>query len=479
MFKIADLNKFVLFEDKYHQSMEPFLKNRSFALLPVGGKPLIQLWLEHLSTTNINEVYLFLINEVEQVKKFVESGSRWGLKVNIISMREDLSTQEKYKFCSLHIKDIFAISKLSKVPVEGVNESLISISQQITRQMSISIVEDKENDIIVLDTNRDKESDHYGTNECLALSRMNMRTIDSPEELWSINMALINKEIIDPLPKGYEQESGSMIDVGVRIKKNVSISSKSYIGKETFIDSNVEIGTNVLMGENCYVGSNSNIKDSLIFDNTYIGTQTNLNRVILDGSLVYNLDIKQPTWISDANIVGKIRQRNIKRIITHKVLALFLSLIFLPFVLGYVLYSLLKGKKPFIKKQVFIPSETILDKHHDNELKSLFTLDINHLFWRKIPLLYYVLRGDIDLIGKSIIVDPESELPGWCEDNNRVGMMTLFDVENNHDDVIDSHYISDSYYVAINSFSMDLKIFYKWILGLFKYTQITNIRRVL
>src|SRR5258706_4888624 len=62
--------------------------------VPILGKSLVEYWLDHLVTVGAKEVVILSSDRPHQVRALVEGGTRWGLKVEVIPERWELSITE-------------------------------------------------------------------------------------------------------------------------------------------------------------------------------------------------------------------------------------------------------------------------------------------------------------------------------------------------------------------------------------------------
>ena len=64
-------------------ALSPLVDNGSTAMLPVGGKPVIEHLLENVSTVPHARMTIVTSRGVNTLRQFVGSGERWGLELNL------------------------------------------------------------------------------------------------------------------------------------------------------------------------------------------------------------------------------------------------------------------------------------------------------------------------------------------------------------------------------------------------------------
>ena len=60
-------------------ALAPLTDNGSLAMLPIGGKPLIEHLLENVATVQHEKMTIVASRGFDTLRKFVGSGERWGL----------------------------------------------------------------------------------------------------------------------------------------------------------------------------------------------------------------------------------------------------------------------------------------------------------------------------------------------------------------------------------------------------------------
>ena len=64
------------------------------ALLPILGRPLVEYWLDHLVALGAKQVLLLCSDRPEQVRQVIGAGERWGLAVEVLPERCELTVAE-------------------------------------------------------------------------------------------------------------------------------------------------------------------------------------------------------------------------------------------------------------------------------------------------------------------------------------------------------------------------------------------------
>ncbi len=230
----------LIIENTVADEMAPLIEKRSAAMLPVAGKPLIQFWCEHLSQIDVKTVKIFVRRYPEQVRAFVGEGERWGLDIEVITLPEDISTKDIYRFVLPNIQAPSLVTSLDRFPVSDLAAWLKS--ETVTKKLDNKLALESLADLAIVDeiVMQDIVS---GISVSMPVKReMATRRMASPRDFWQINMDVLNGEIPDPLPMGYEVEKGLNVEVGVQIKPGFEFKSACRLGRHSLIDSNVSLG---------------------------------------------------------------------------------------------------------------------------------------------------------------------------------------------------------------------------------------------
>lgn len=450
----------VLIELNPDESMLPLLEHRSIAMLPVGGKPLVQFWCEQLHLSGIKSLHLIICNFPEQVRQFLDDGSRWGLEVTLSTIPEKTPFNLLVRQIHPFVKDNTLLSNFQMFPTQilkideaSVNCISLESDQSTSEFLKYDVITAQEIDKMV-----------EGNTVQIKTGRLSdLRYINHPKHLWQLNMDLIRGKIEDPLPVGFENDEGILIDVGVQIKPYVKLFPQCRIGKNSLLQESSKIGPDAVVGKHCIIDESCQVIESVVFDNTYVGSHSNLNRVLADGRLVYQIDQELATWIDDPAIIGSMQIKTQSVGLFGRLFAFILLLICIPGLLIHLLLNIIKPKPVFIKETIYIPVGRDLAGKTIKQLAIVPTLNVKHPLWRKIPWLLSVMTGKLYLLGITAEFQKSADIPEWARElsNERPGVINLYDISG-ADHEIDNRFVTDSYYLTTKSFKNDLFLIVKW-----------------
>ncbi len=350
----------VLVQFENREVMAPFVKNRAAAMLEVLGKPVIHHWLDTLANAGVTELTLFAGAFAQQIRQYVGRGERWGFeKIEFISTADPRSWDEiRAKLDEDTIRESVFVS-LNAFPTEPVNRLA-------------------------------RSSDFwFGDNTARCYGKTPAFAICEPRDLWLINMQMVARL------KQREIEPGSFIDPAVRMEKNLSIGPRVLLEGQNKLENSV-IGKDVRVAKCC------EISHSVIFGNTRLGSHLAVDRMIIDGSLIYQVDSDCVLQVDDPMIATRLRKISQKVSTIERVLAGILLLLTCPLLVLY----------PKSKQRL-----SIFDRDGFNGTSASRTLELTRLdsasrFTQRIPWLAAVLKGKLPLFGSRELEDSVAEAPG-------------------------------------------------------------------
>ncbi|MEM7252242.1 MAG: hypothetical protein AAF493_12535 [Pseudomonadota bacterium] len=440
---MPDIRRVVLFDPASIAGLEPVVERRALALLPVGGKPVVQYWLERLTMVGIERVDIALRYRPEQVRALVGTGERWGIDVCVATVTDALSDA----VVASPDDGVMAIS-LASVPVSGF--------EQWWSGLGSAGPTDDGGPVQV-----------WLGDKVISAPKNAVLPIDSLTALWEVNMLAMDDGLSDPNPPGFAIASGQRFGLSVRIHRSTRLSSPCRIGDETHIADDVHIGSRVSVGAGCIVETASHLQDCVICDGTFVGSHSEIRNAVVDGRLIYHVDLASATWVDDPLILGERDERRPGGLLAQTCAALLLVLL-LP-VVGLSMLRRLLGAAPFWQREsVAVPVGRSFDGSFRYRSIEFLTLNSRHPIRRKIPWLWQAMTGAVGLVGIRPKLDDQAELPEWGSDlrGKTPGVVSLADIQVARDNLAspEQMLIADSFYLATRSRWTDAVLIARWFL---------------
>lgn len=374
--KLFEAEQAVLAQFDHSVDLNPVTRDRPIALLEVMGKPIVHHWLERLSTAGVKHITIISSRFPEQLRQYIKRGERWGLEsVNYVST----NSVETWP------------TVLSKVPTHD-SKPCVYISLNAFPQEPL----------VRLSNNEDYwvswQKHQHNTQVAFPIRSLN--------SLWLINMQMLKRTSSKALAPN------ASVDPRARTQENYLISDKVVIGPQVTISDSV-------VCKDVDVGEGTEITQSVILNNTLIGSHLYLKQVIVDGSFVYDLKTKATLNINDPALFSRLKSSEQKIAFYER----FLASILLVCTAGLWLGSRTN------KKDINVVHDNGFDGQGTYEKLTLTWLETSNPFAKRVPWLTAVIFGRVPLFGVREQVDASSdsvlnEIPGvisaadFCDQND-------------------------------------------------------------
>lgn len=457
----------VLIEPPLAAQLQPLMVRRSLAMLPVAGKPIIQLWLEHINLMGFTSVSIGVRDFPQALRNLVGDGSRWGLSIQIHALTDTMTTEGAVRHIGMNGPQL--VASLNAIPTQNLSFLLSRLTHQDPAEHALLNNETAEQPLVYLSKDTSGESTVATSNSAARLPLANhlFLTIDSVKSLWTVNEALLKREIFDPLHAGFEVDPGIFMETGVQVKPGVNIQGPVKVGQNSYIGKNVKIRKNVVIGAGVIIESGCELENTVLLDNTHVGAESNLSNVIIDGASVYSLQGDTFTWINDPSILGWTNAAEARVSPLERLTAVCLLLAFMPALLAFALLQWARRRPVYHSHDGYVPdgvSITGQQKHQNLKLKTLTSLNDR---FNKLPWLTEVIKGNLHLVGIGLPSSSNSTFPEWAYElqNRRPGVINLHD---SHRTALaaDTNYVEDLYYLNHRNRPRNLLILVRWVFQL-------------
>lgn len=227
--------------------------------LPVLGKNLIDVWLEHLVGLGAKEVLVLAADRPDEVRRCVNDGARWGLRTQVIVEPRELTRSEaflKYRSSNRHgwLPEPFAINHLEHLPALPA-ENLFVGYRNFFEGLG-AWLEQRARD-----------------------SRVGVREI-SPQVF---------------------------VGLRARIAPTARLLAPCWIGEEAQVGDAAVVGPGAIIEDRAVVGCGCEVSRSLIGPDTLLGAWTEVSNSIAWGSLLINWQSGSSTNVPDPFLCSSLR----------------------------------------------------------------------------------------------------------------------------------------------------------------------------
>jgi len=478
--------------------LNPLTKWMPEFLLPVVNKPVVEHLIELLFRHNIKDIILVLKHMPYETEKYFNDGSKWGCRISYSLTREYNGPIPSLGHIRSRLDDSFLCLQCNVITNLDIASFISSHEKSLA---DVSIAEPTKRDFLIdakdfypfimtpqalslleeapFHHNIDhilKSSSENGIKVNRYSSSFDLKIIHNLNEYFQINKHVLRGGFNGINIPGKEIKLGVWVGRHVRIHRDAVISSPALIGDHTHIKRGVFIGKNSIIGNNVILDMDVSAKESIILDNTYIGSHNEIkNSIIMKNSLI-NLPRLLDLFIEDDLIIGDLDKKAITFTLErfyNLILAFFLVLLFSPVMFILFFYYLITPFSDYLTSEERNGGYEVADLNGNIKPRSFkyFYFRSKNRFIRKLPGLFNVIKGDMNLVGNSALtldeIDCLKEEWEFMRFNAPSGLVHLWETEGCNNPTWEEKLVSENFYAATRSFKGDLKILFKTLI-LFK-----------
>jgi NDP-sugar pyrophosphorylase family protein len=128
----------------------------------------------------------------------------------------------------------------------------------------------------------------------------------SISDYYEANFRLLQGKYKYLTPAGREFTAGHLASPKARISNKSIQSEHGYIGSNSKVDSTAKLCGSVILGDNVIIDKGARVSNSIIFDRTYIGANTNCSDAIVSGNMMIKVATGICLKLEDPIIFGAI-----------------------------------------------------------------------------------------------------------------------------------------------------------------------------
>ncbi|MCL1067125.1 NDP-sugar synthase [Shewanella olleyana] len=394
----------IVFANRNGNELAPLNQHYCPALLPVANKALVEYTLEDLAAAGITDVKMVVCHEAQNIESKMGNGEQWGLTINYF-----LSKPEEQVNSVLSRMNIDKTAQALVVRGDMLRSPCLARFIEFSRLMPSKFVHakmDQRNPAMMmlpagwkhnqllnwpLETT---EVDH--NNSVAQVLHGECFYIDSLAAYVKASEYVINSQ--DFCVKGRVINTNNahqslVVEAQCQLPDLSETQAYGAIGEYTKVSNKAKLSQGVVVGEYCFI-EDSQIQDSIILPNTYVGPQLCVENKIISQDLIIDPVTNSWTKVEDQSLIAKSTQEttNYNGIFQRAVL-LTLYVLLSPLLLALFLGSLmLKPRKPIVTESVINNEQQPVKAHKFNIKSPSFAL---------LPQVWLVIKGDLNLFGAS------------------------------------------------------------------------------
>jgi NDP-sugar pyrophosphorylase family protein len=395
----------IYFPEKQAEWLKEFFGDLHPYFLKILNKPLLEYYIDFCVLSKITQIRIIKNDPANELEEYFSDGLKWGvdLSYSLARKEDDLSRimLKNSGFCK--DEDLLIIYGYHFINYDREDEKLAELNNvkknwKLSEQNSALYFIKQSEKPYSIDLEKLPEKDFEG---------VSLTILDSIGTYYMLSQDILRNRSKDYFLPGFSNESDEFVGMNVIYNPHtVSFQKPIMIGDNVQIKNHSFIGPNTILGNNVIIDSSSNIIDSIVYDQSYIGSDLDIeNKVIYQEKLINPLT-GSSMEITDKFYISKIDQNIFSRFfrkLIHSIIALILIILYaLPNAI-FGLLEVLGGSLPK-SGDFYINSTLKVIKLPVWKLKRPRPLTL--MFMRfaldKYPLLFSVVFGKLLLVGNRL-----------------------------------------------------------------------------
>lgn len=415
LYKVDDSYDVVVLADASAGSLEPLVDDQCQAMLPVVGKPIVEHVMESIVPLRPKHVLVVGCPGVDQLGTFIGGGERWGLDARTVVSRSDCTPER-----ALHKYDHILGNAVIVIDCLSIRDfSIVDVLGEL-KGRSVASVYDKNGDSAGMTIFR---RDHDGAWPGKTPARVEVASItcfevSSIKAYFESSLSLISGSSREHLRfRGRDVALGLTCGPGTRISASSVKLGRVYSGSCTVAHPSTEFSGTVVLGNNVVIDKRCLVRDALVLDNTYVGSQLTIERSIVKGNRLISVDSETAVDLDDPHLLASIAPYDFPDMLNsllQRSLGALVLLLSLPlWLVAFLVALLMNPNKPVIVNR-WVGQGASDGPRTYVEFSSL-SFNCNSGLLSYLPLLAAVTTGRIRWFGVSLLTPAEfhSRSEGW------------------------------------------------------------------
>lgn len=459
-------------------------------MIPVVNKPIVEHIIELLVRYNVKDIIMNLSHMPYETEKYFGNGERWGVKISYSLEKEHGGfgislAKVKYKdegsfICfSQNLLTNLNITELVQKHENFGNEMTMAVQNKGDRTPSTFLPFVISRKALEAISNGDQVHNIGELKELLQKLDYPIHKYRNPflwkevnnlNDFYEVNIHILNGDLKDIIIPGQEKKKGIWVGRHTSIHPDAKLEPPLLIGNNCNIQKGAFLGKETVLGSNIFVDRDVSIERSIIMDDSFIGSNTEINNLIIKKNIAVNISRMVTTYVKDDFILGDLNKQIIRRKgerFFNLTVALVLIILSSPFFLSLYLFHLAFPSKNYFFSEIRFGEYEIGDMKGNLKPKlfKLYGFRNKSLFLKKLPGLINVIKGDLNLVGNLPLtkLQANSLKNEWetLRFNVPAGLFHLWEVEPKEDITWEEKMIIENFYAIKRSFWGDLKILFK------------------
>lgn len=283
--------------------LSPLTDHIPHPLLPLTGKPILQHALEALHRSSIRDVEVVAPNLHSRLEASIDTGPLLGMQVRFEPQMFDLRHSREHCL-------IIGLRDLTDIDWNEIFDELGELEYHALvpiRMMAMGVPV-----ALLIPANFDGKVSCDWFDIChteaigFPISAERLVSTSSVSEYYKANFRMVQGEFKYLTPAGREFTTGHRASPRAKVNKKSIHSRHGYFGSNSKVDKSASLHGSVILGDNVIIDKGARVSDSIIFDSTYIGANTDCTGAIVSGNLMIKVATGLCLKLDDPMLFGAI-----------------------------------------------------------------------------------------------------------------------------------------------------------------------------
>ncbi|MDO6641205.1 MULTISPECIES: NDP-sugar synthase [unclassified Shewanella] len=394
----------IVFANRNGNELAPLNQQYCPALLPLANKPLVEYTLEDLADAGISQVKMVICADAEQLEAQIGNGQQWGLNIEYFLSKPQEAVNSV--LARMHIDNTTqALVVRGDILRSPCLERFVAFSSMVPTKFVHATMEQRNPGMMMLPAgwkhnqllNWPLQTTAVDHDDSIAqVLHGQCFYLDSLSGYVAATEFVICSKIFSS--KGRKHQTGSsnqslMVEAQCELPQLDSAEVYGAIGEYTKVSHKAQLTDAVVVGKYCFI-EDSQIQNSIILPNTYVGPQLSVNNKIISQDLM--IDPQTSSWskIEDQSLIATSTQSasNYHTLMQRGLMMMFYILLSPLLLTLFVGALIIKPNKPLL-------TETVINNH--NKAVKAHKFNFNNKFFSLLPQLWLAAKGDLALFGAS------------------------------------------------------------------------------
>ncbi len=322
----------LIFADRLGRELAPLFQDLGPAMLPLAQKTPLHYCLDDLAEAGVLHAVVVVSHAAEQVREALANGEPWGMQLEfVLSRGEEAPDKLLQRFSSLLADRFIAIrgdvlrTPMTKELQAACGTDTLGAASLNGRSVGLAMTDGSGAEIAALAWPLPPL-----TSLDMAGHRCNM--LETLQDVLDANLDLAGGSYIGVVAAGLQMQDGVMVGRLSHMEATCVVDPPVSLGDHSSVHRSVRLYGPVVIGDNCFVDRDTQIRDSVILPNTYIGAGLDVKDAIIGDGLLIHPREGLTTPIDDPQWVAPMAQqwRSSDSSLTDRLFAVLLLLLSLP-----------------------------------------------------------------------------------------------------------------------------------------------------